>query len=90
MTEKLQENTRRAAVISSPILGAFSVAAAGPELRRGHVLGIYTDLGVPTAAQMCANAVAATQWMSLAPWLQTASRVDRGGAVAGHSRRDRQ
>ncbi len=42
---------RSAAVISSPNLGVLAVAAAGPGLRRGHVIysGVFAVAGVPGA-----------------------------------------
>ena len=44
-----------AAVISSPILGVFAVTAAGPGLRRGHVIysGVFAVAAVTAAGVPC-------------------------------------
>ena len=45
--QKPVASARVAAVISSPNLGVFAVTAAGPRLRRGHV--IYSDVSAVAA-----------------------------------------
>jgi hypothetical protein len=81
--DKVGENARRAAVISSPDLGVFAVTAAGPEPRRGHVIcsGVFAVAAV-TAADVPAWS---TSWLArrVPGRPELADQLYVGGCAAG-------